>query len=164
MSIVPKRPLDVKLLLASLAISAGIVLVILGVRASVTGREEQQLPDAIEEVEPIRGATQTPSQSEVFVDLLPGYDAVLILNGLELETVSLDDLGTGTSVPKPGQQVSVPLAVIHEPGNNTFSYTPVDGAPIEAFDVGLNTAEVIFWKITEGRGRARSYTWTFTVV
>jgi len=161
---VPKRPLDVKLLLASLVISAGIVLVILGVRASVTGREEQQLPDAVEEVEPIRGATQTPSQSEVFVDLLPGYDAVLILNGVELETVSLDDLGSGTSVPRPGEQLAVPLAVIHEPGNNTYSYTPVDGAPIEEFEVGLNTAQVVYWKIAEGRGRARSYTWTFSVV
>ena len=160
----PKRPLDVKLLVASFVIAAGIVLVVLGFRASVTGREEQQLPEAIEEVEPIRGATQAPSQSEVFVDLLPGYDAVLILNGIELETVSLDDLGTGTSVPKPGQQLSVPLAVIHEPGNNTFSYTPVEGAPIEKFDVGLNTAEVIYWKVTEGRSRARSYTWSFTVV
>lgn len=160
----PRRSIDVKLLIASFVIAAGIVLVILGFRASVTGREEQQLPDAIEEVEPIRGATQTPSQSDVFVDLLPGYDAVLVLNGVELETVSLDDLGTGTSVPRPGEQLAVPLAVIHEPGNNTFSYTPTEGAPIERFEVGLNTAEVIYWKTIEGRGRARSYTWTFTVV
>jgi len=161
---VRRRPLDVKLMLASFVIAAGIVLVIAGIRASVTGREQQQLPDAIEEVLPIRGATQTPSQSEVFVDLLPGYDAVLILNGVELETISLDDLGTGTSVPKPGQQVAVPLAVIREPGNNTFSYTPVDGAPIEEFEVGINHAEVIFWKTSDGRSRARSYTWSFTVV
>lgn len=164
MSAVPKRPLDVKLLIASLVIAAGIVLVIAGIRSSVTGREEQQLPDAIEEVEPIRGATQAPSQSEVFVDLLPGYDAVLILNGIELETVSLGDLGTGTSVPRPGEQLAVPLAVIHEPGNNTYSYTPVEGGPIEEFQVGLNTAQVLFWKIEEGRGRARSYSWSFTVV
>lgn len=167
MSTVPKRRIDVKLLLASLGIAAGVVLVIAGVSSSVTGREEQQLPDAIEEIQPIRGATQTPSQSQVFVDLLPGFDAVIVLNGLELETVSLDEITSQTSAPAAGQQagqVTLPLAVIREPGNNTFTYTPADGAPIEKFDVGLNTAQVIYWKIEDGRGRARSYTWTFTVV
>ena len=46
----------------------------------------------------------------------------------------------------------------------TITYTPVEGGPVEAFDTGINTAEVIYWKAMEGRTKARSYTWTFTVV
>jgi len=161
---VAKKRIDVKLLLASFGIAFGLVLVVLGINASVTGREEQQLPDAIEEIDPIRGATQVLQQSRVFVDLQTGYDAVLILNGIELETVSLDQLGNNGTLPKPGEQISLPAKAILEPGNNTLTYTPVEGGPVEKFDTGLNTATVLYWKSEEGRTRARSYTWTFTVV
>ena len=161
---VAKKRIDVKLLLASFGIAFGIVLVVLGVSSSVTGREEQQLPDAIEEIEPIRGATQVLQQARLFVDLQSGYEAVLILNGIELETVSLDQLGNSGTLPKPGEQISLPLKAILEPGNNTLTYTPVEGGPVEKFDTGSNTARVLFWRTDEGRSRARSYTWTFTVV
>ena len=159
-----KKRIDVKLLLASFGIAFGLVVVVLGINASVTGREEQHLPDAIEEIDPIRGATQVLQQSRVFVDLQTGYDAVMILNGVELETVSLDQLGTNGTLPKPGEQISLPAKAIFEPGNNTLTYTPVAGGPVEKFDTGLNTATVLYWKSEEGRTGARSYTWTFTVV
>lgn len=164
MAPVVRRKIDVKLLLASFGIALGVVVAILGINASVTGREEQRLPDALEEVDPIRGATQVVQQSQVFVDLLPGYDAVLQLNGVELETRSLADLGVPNSEALDGGQIALPLTAIREPGNNTITYTPVEGGPIEKFKTGLNTATVIFWKVEEGRSRARSYTWTFTVV
>ena len=159
-----RRRIDVKLLLASFGIAVGIFVVILGINSSVTGREQQQLPDAIEDIDPIRGATQMPQQTRIFVDLLPGYGAALVLNGVELETVSLADIGSADSVPKPGEQVSLPLTAILEPGNNTLTYTPVEGGPIERFDTGANTATVYYWPIADGRERARSYTWVFTVV
>ena len=162
-----RRRLDPKLMLASLGIAIGIFVVVLGLTRSVTGREEQQLPDAIEGIAPIRGATQVLSQAQVFADLLPGYDMALVLNGIELDTFSLADIQAATSTPADGGQVSevlLPPAAIKEPGNNTITYTPAEGGPIEAFDTGLNTATVIYWKIDEGRDRARSYTWTFTVV
>jgi len=160
---VPRKRLDRKLLLASLVIASGIVLVVVGLTRSVTGRDQQRLPDAIESVDPIRGATQIVQQSSVFVDLQTGYEAVMVLNGVELPMVNLDGTGTG-ELPKPGDQVALPAAAILEPGNNTITYTPVEGGPVEALDTGLNTAEVIYWKTNEGRTRARSYTWTFTVV
>ena len=162
-----RRRLDPKLLLASLGIAFGVFVVIVGISRAVTGREQQQLPDEIEAIAPIRGATQVLSQSQVFVDLLPGYEMVLVLNGLELPTFSLADIAASTSVPGGGGQVSevlLPPAAIKEPGNNTLTYTPAEGAPIESFDTGLNTASVIYWKLDEGRDRARSYTWTFNVV
>ena len=159
-----RKRIDVRLMLASFGIAVGVVFVVLGINSSVTGREEQQLPDAIEDIEPIRGATQVLQQARIFVDLLRGYQAVLVLNGVELETVSLDQLDNNGSVPKPGEQIDLPRKAIFEPGNNTLSYTPVEGGPIERFETGSNTATVFYWRLDEGRGNARSYSWTFVVV
>jgi len=156
--------IDVKLLLASFGIALGVVFIVLGINSSVTGREQQQLPDAIEDIAPIRGATQVPQQSQLLVDLQPGYSARLTVNGVELEIVSLADLGFGTSVPEPGAQVDLPKTALLEPGNNSITYTPVEGGPIEQFEPGSNSATVIYWRTIEGPSTARSYTWLFTVV
>lgn len=147
------------MLLASLGVAIGIVLVVLGVSRSVTGRDAQRLPDEIESVEPIRGATQAPQQTQVFADLQEGYTATLTIDDIELETVSLDELGSLA-----GQQITLPPKAIFEPGNVTISYTPVEDGPIESFSQGLHTATVRYWPIAEGPSRARSYTWTFYVV
>ena len=159
--LVPRRRLDWKILLASFGIAVGVVLVALGVNGSVTGRDEQRLPDAIEEIDPIRGATQVPQQSTVFVDLQAGYKAALVIDDITLETVSLDELG---GLAEPGQQITLPPKAIFEPGNVTISYTPVEDGPIETFTTGLHTATVLYWLAIEGPDRARSYTWTFYVV
>ena len=155
------RKIDWKILVASFGIAAGIVLVVLGVSGSVTGRDQQRLPDAIEEIDPIRGAAQVPQQSRVFVDLQPGYEASLVIDDIALETVSLDELG---GLAEPGQQITLPPKAVFEPGNVTISYTPVEGGPIESFSTGLHTATVVYWPAVDGPGRARSYTWTFYVV
>lgn len=149
------------MLLVSLGIASGLVLVAIGVSVSVTGRDQQELPDAIEEIEPIRGAAQVPQQSRVFVDLQAGYEATLTIDDIPLETVSLGELG---GLAEPGQQISLPPTAIYEEGNFTISYTPVEGGPIEEFTPGLHTATVTYWLAVEGPGRARNYTWTFYVV
>ena len=149
------------MLLVSLGIAAGLVLVVIGVSVSVTGRDEQKLPDAIEEIDPIRGATQIPQQSRVFVDLEAGYQAALTIDDIALETVSLGELG---GLAEPGQQISLPPKAIYEEGNFTISYTPVEGGPIEELTTGLHTATVTYWLAVDGPTRARSYTWSFYVV
>ena len=63
-----------------------------------------------------------------------------------------------------GQQIDVPPGVLYEPGNATLTYTPSENAPIERFESGPHTVTVIYWKILEGPGAARSYTWSFTTV
>lgn len=165
----PRRRIDVKLLFASLGIAAGIVLVVVGVRASVTGDEEQNLPDNIEQIDPVRGATQVPQQSEVFVDLATGYQAVLVIDGIELPTFSLDDFETetqaGGTVPEAGgQQLSLPPGTVFEPGNATLTFTPGDDELITEFDTGEHTATVLYWKREDGRNASRSFSWTFYVV
>jgi hypothetical protein len=150
-----------RLLACSFVIAGGLVMVILGFRASVTGRKALALPPTIENIDPVRGAVRVPAQTQVFVDLLAGYTGVLIIDGIELETVDQGALSSPNQVP--GQQVSLPAATIYEKGNATLTFVPSKGAAIESFAQGNHTATVIFWKVLESRQRSQSYTWTFSV-
>ena len=155
-----------RLLLCSLVIAGGLVLVILGFQSSVTGRKALALPATIENIDPVRGAVRVPAQTEVFVDLLAGYTGVLVIDGVELETVDPNDPNDPLAPvsPAPGQQVSLPATTIYERGNATLTFVPTKGARIESFAQGSHTAMVIFWKIVGGsRQRSSSYTWTFSV-
>jgi len=156
-----------RVLICSMVIAAGIVLVIIGFRSSVTGRKALLLPPTIESIDPVRGAVRVPAQTRVFVDLLAGYTGVLIIDGIELKTVDPNDLSTndGGSAPAvvPGQQVSLPPTTIYERGNATLTFVPTEGAPIEEFEQGSHTVTVIYWKILESRAKSLSYTWTFSV-
>jgi hypothetical protein len=160
-----KRPhLDTqqrRLLVCSFVIAIGLTMVILGFQASVTGRKALALPATIEDIDPVRGAVRVPAQTEVFVDLLPGYTGVLVIDGVELETVDRSELGAADQVP--GQQVSLPAKTIYEKGNATLTFVPAKGAAIDSFTQGTHTATVIFWKVLESRQRSQSYTWTFSV-
>ncbi len=154
-----RRRFDPKLFLASLGIAAALVLIVWGVSTSVTGDEAQNLPEAIESITPVRDAAQVPSQTEVFVDLLEGYEASLTVDGIELETIRLDEL----AVPD-GQQAPTPTTAVYEPGNATIRFAPAEGAPIESFAPGSHTATVVYWKSVDGPGAARSFTWSFDTV
>ena len=146
--------------IASLAIAVGFVAIALGLSSAVTGREAAGLPDQIESVQPGRSATQVLSQDKVVVDLVDGYTGELVINNIQLPTFSLDQLPPA----QPGQQQTLPKATIFEPGNNTLTYTPSSGAPIEKFATGVNTVTVRYWKIVDGPNYAKSFTWQFDVV
>src|SRR3954470_9514974 len=145
---------------ASLAIAIGFVAIALGLSTAVTGRDAAHLPDQIESVQPVRNATQVLSQDKVVVDLVDGYTGELVINNIQLPTFSLDELPPA----QPGQQQTLPKSTIFEPGNDTLSYTPSSGAPIEKFATGVNTVTVRYWKIVDGPNYARSFTWQFDVV
>jgi hypothetical protein len=155
-----------RLLVCSLVIAGGIVMIILGFMSSVTGRKALALPATIENIDPVRGAVRVPSQTEVFVDLQSGYTGVLVIDGVELQTVDPNDPNDplAPAAPVPGQQVTLPPTTIYERGNATLTFVPTKGARIESFTQGNHTATVIFWKIVGGsRLRASTYTWTFSV-
>lgn len=162
----PRRRIDWKLLLASFGIALGIVAVVIGFRVAVTGDEQLGLPEGIESLNPVRGATQVLQQTAVFVDLAEGYTGVLVVDGVELPTVSIDELGIqpvgGTS--DAGGQISLPAATIYEPGNATLTFVPSDDAPISSFDTGRHEVTVIYWKIEDGRNASRSFRWDFYAV
>jgi len=149
------------LLLVSLLIASCVVGIGYALSVAVTGDEAMNLPDEVEKVEPVPGAgAGLPAQTSVFVDLVAGYQGVLVIDGLELETVNREDLQDLT---KPGKQIELPPTTIFDPGNATLTFDPVEGSLIPSFTQGQHVVQVIYWKITDGRNKARSYTWSFNV-
>ena len=148
------------LLLVSLVFAICIVAVGYALSISVTGKARQQLPDAIENTDPVRDAVQVPAQTEVFVDMKAGYTGVLVIDGLELPTVDTRELQDKA---KPGQQIKLPATTIYDAGNATLTFKPSKEAAIPDFSQGMHVVTVTYWKLIEGRAHARSYTWQFNV-
>jgi hypothetical protein len=158
-----RRRVDSRLAFISLAIAACLVMIGFGFSAAVTGRDAQQLPDAIESIDPGSG-DRVLRQTRIFVDLVTGYEAVLVVDGIELPTVRIDQLtGPDGRAPEPGEQVVLPPVAIYDPGNATIAFQPVDGAPIEEFVEGLHEVTVVYWRSVESRERSRQYSWSFRV-
>jgi hypothetical protein len=160
-----KRRLDRGLLIASLAIACGLLLVIFGFTTALTGDDGIERPDAIESVQPVENAVQVLQQERVVVDLEPGYEARLVIDGIELPTTIIGQSDVDPSEQaEPGQQVDLPTTAVFDPGNAVISFQPVEGALIESFEQGLHEARVIYWRIEEGPEQARSYRWEFNVI
>lgn len=160
-----KRRLDRGLLIASLAIACGLVLVIVGVTTALTGGDGIDRPDAIESVQPVENAVQVLQQERVVVDLQPGYEARLVIDGIELPTTVIGQSEVDPAQQaEPGQQVDLPTTAVFDPGNNVVSFQPIEGALIESFDQGTHEVQVIYWKIEDGPEQALSYRWEFEVV
>jgi hypothetical protein len=160
-----RRPVDRTLLLASFGISIGLVLVVLGLLRSVTGREQVGLPEAIESIDPVRDATQVPQQTRVFVDLQIGYEAIMFIDGVELPVVSLDDVAKlPPAVSGGGDQVEIPPGAIWEPGNATLTFEPGPSQVVESFGTGAHTVTIRYWRTEDGPDRSRTFTWQFYAV
>lgn len=154
--------IDRTTLIVILAVGIGAFALTRGLLVGITGDDRADLPPAIEEVQPVPEAVQVLNQSNVFVDLATGYTGVLIIDGVELETVNILDLGEVDVAP--GQQRDLPNVTIYEGGNSTLTFTPNAAAPITQFVDGEHSVELLYWRFDETRQRARSFTWTFTVV
>jgi hypothetical protein len=158
-----RRPIDKGLVVVSLIIGFGLFLVLRGLSVGISGDDRVPLPELIEEVDPVPEAVQVPNQTRVFVDLASGYTGVLVIDGIEIETVSIRDLAEVQSV-GPGQQLDLPPVTVYEGGNNTLTFVPNEDALITEFTTGEHRAQVIYWEEEVGRQRARSFSWTFNVV
>jgi hypothetical protein len=161
----PRRRIDRGLLVASLVIACGIVLVAFGLTTALTGSDGIDRPDAIESLQPVENAVQVLQQERVVVDLQAGYEARLVIDGIELPTTIIGQADVDPNQqPEPGQQVDLPTSAVFDPGNAVISFQPVEGALIESFEEGLHEAQVIFWRIEDGPDQARSYRWEFNVI
>ncbi len=160
-----RRRIDRGLLVASLVIACGLLLVVFGLTTALTGNDGIERPEAIESVQPVENAVQVLQQERVVVDLQPGYEARLVIDGIELPTtiIGQSDVDPADQV-EPGQQVDLPTTAVFDPGNAVISFQPVEGALIESFSEGLHEARVIFWRIEDGPDQARSYRWEFNVI
>ena len=145
----------------SVGVACGLILIGMGLQSATTGREAQNIPAVIEDMRPGPG-DQVVQQAQVSVDFVEGYEASLEIDGIALETTRLDELSAeGNSSLEPGAQVEIPPTAIYDPGNYIISFTPQEGAPIEVFTQGVHTATVTYWKIIDGKAKARSFTWEF---
>lgn len=153
---------DRTLLLVVLLLGVGVFFVVRGLLVGITGDDQAALPDLIEEVNPVPDAVQVLNQGNIFVDLAAGHTGVLVIDGVEIDTVNIDEIERIDV--EPGQQVDLPPVTIYEAGNATLTFTPNPEAPVTQFVDGEHTATVIYWRVDEGRQRARSFTWTFNVV
>jgi hypothetical protein len=161
-----RRRLDRGLLIASFVIACGVVLIVYGFLAAVTGSDGIDRPDAIESIQPVENAVQVLQQERVVVDLQFGYEARLEIDGVELPTtiIGQSDVDPSRQEAPPGQQVDLPPTAVFDPGNAVISFQPVEGAPIESFSQGRHEARVVFWRTQDGPETARSYSWSFDVV
>lgn len=160
-----RRTFDRGLFISSFVIACGIVLIIWGVTSAITGEDGIDRPEAIETVQPVENAVQVLQQEQIIVDLQPGYEATLIIDGVELPTtvIGQTEVDPGQQV-EPGQQIDLPTTAVFDPGNAVISFQPVEGAPIESLEQGTREATVVFWRIEDGPESARTYSWTFEVI
>lgn len=154
-----RRKLDRGLLIASFVITAGMALIVWGFFSAITGDEGIDRPVEIESVSPVENAVQVLQQAQVAVDLQFGFEARLVIDGVELATTSIGQLEA-----KPGQQLELPPTAIFDPGNSVISFTPNPDAEITEFTQGRHDAQVIYWRLEDGPENSSTYRWSFVVV
>jgi hypothetical protein len=85
-------------------------------------------------------------QSEIGIDLAPGYEAVLVIDGIEIPG-------------GPGGDIR------HVEAENEYYFAPGEGTVIEELDAGRTCAEATVWKSADGRGpQDQRFTWCFDVL
>ena len=155
-----KRRIDKQTLIVSAGVGIGLFLIITGLQAGSTGRDAQRIPAVIERMSPGPG-DQVLQQSQILVDFIDGYEAELTVDGVDIPTTRLDELTGDGVAPRPGAQVEIPSTAIYDPGNYTISFLPQEGAPITTLTQGIHTAVVRYWKVEDGKNKARSFSWEF---
>jgi hypothetical protein len=134
---------QLRVLVAAMVALAGLALYA-GVRATDTGDADPVTvsgrPDVVERTIPGAG-DEVVRQAELGIDLAPGYEGALLVNGVEIPT---DE-----------------LRVVDE--QNQVFFTPGEGKAIEQLRAGPNCAEAVVWKASVGRGTAddHSFSWCF---
>ena len=157
-----RRQIKLESVLVSLGILVGVAFVIFGFNSATTGRDALGYPDEIIEISPAPNDRQVLSQTEISVNLQDGYEAVLVLDGIEIPTTRLEDFVP--VVAKPGQQFELPPTAIYDQGNSLIRFEPTTGAVIEMYSVGVHKVKCIFWRIEDGRQAARSFEGSFEVL
>jgi hypothetical protein len=158
----------------SMAMAAGAASIVVGFSIGKTGGAAQNLPPGVEAVSPKQDA-KVQRQTEIVADLGPGYDGVLVLNGVELPPDQysfdlgqnlvifpcrlVDTAAPSVTIPSTSLDPSAPPVRPQQPP--CARATP--GAELVKVPSGIVRATVVYWKILEGRAAGtRSFTWSFT--
>jgi hypothetical protein len=119
---------------------------VLAVRATNTGDQDDPAtvsaaPDVVEHLVPPAGSEQL-RQSEIGIDLAAGYEAALIVSGIEI----------------PMDQLRL------VPEQNQVFFTPGEGKVIEELEGGQVCVTAVVWKSAVGRGsQDQPFRWCFDV-
>jgi hypothetical protein len=122
-------------LVAVIVTSAIVALAFLG-----TGDSPNQAGGAVDQLIPAANS-QIVQQAAIGIDLAPGHDAELTVNG----------------VPLPVDQV------VAEKGLNTFTFRPGPGKAFEEWPAGESCVTAAYWP-SETPSAVNTRTWCFTVV
>jgi hypothetical protein len=154
-----RRPIDRPMLLASLGLALGMMLIVYGFTTVQTGNESIGLPKEIQLISP-QPDDRVLRQSPVSADLETGYTGKLVIDDTEIEVVEV----TANAANRPGQPPADQILTTRfDPGSNTLTYQPADGAPIAQFAPGRHRVKLIYWRIDLGPESARTHTWDFNV-
>jgi len=127
------------------AVSIGIYVV----TEAKTGANNTSIakPASIERLIPASG-DEVLRQTAVGVDLALGYDAYLIINGVEIKNLA-------TNPDDDGLQRTL------GPDGFTITYTPGPGRRVPALDTDVNSATAMVWRQADGPDFAVPTYWTF---
>jgi hypothetical protein len=120
---------------AVIAVAIG-ALVVLGEDSDNDARDA-----AIEQFIPTDG-DQIVQQEPVGIDLAPGYDGTLALNGVAIPEDQLNKV----------------------PALNLVQFVPGEGKEVEQYLQGRNCVVATFWLSKDGPGQATSRSWCFSVL
>ena len=153
----PRKSRDVHRIIGAVVIGVALALIIWGFASAQSGDKAVRINDpAIERVLPQPGEIVL-RQSQVGVDLAPGYRGVLIIDGQEIPTT---DVPTGSN-PDPNAKGN--LDAQFDPTQNTVLFVPKKGATIEEFTPGEHRITAVYWREVASRDQAVSFSWTFKV-
>ena len=144
----------------TLIAAAALGMVVLGFMSATTGDASTTINDpAVERVIPHPGDLVL-RQSEVGIDLAPGYRGVLVIDGQELPTFDI----TANDKVAPGTVLGQILDTKYDPGQSTLLFSPQVGSTIEAFSPGRHKITAFYWRAgVESRDQAHETTWFFSV-
>lgn len=136
-----------------------LIVIVLGVVAyllwylnanAVTGDESTSLskPSYALRLIPESGSSVPVQQGQVGIDLAPGYDATLDLNGTEITNTVKDPTADG----------------LFRSGTNTISYQPALGHRVKSLSEGQNCVTAFIWKQVDGKATAKPLRWCFSAV
>jgi len=140
----PPASLRYKVVIAGALVVAAATMAIAVMRTNTdedTPAEVAGRPDVVEHLIPPRGTEQL-RQSELGIDLAPGYEGALSVNGLSIPTNELRLV----------------------PEQNQVFFTPGEGKAIEELNAGPVCVIAVVWKSADGRGVAdQTFRWCFDV-
>lgn len=144
--------------LVPLGIAAGVVIFILGFVVADTNTDDDVIfnDPAIEALLPVPGS-EVLRQSQVGIDLISGFDAELVINGVPIPRDQVNVLRNSENPDESAEQPGVFAETI-----NRFLYQPLEGRAVPELKGDENCVVATFWPLSDPTD-VRTTSWCFTV-